>query len=523
MNWDIWGAPIGVLCAGVVAGLVLIMRSKGAIKKDPTAEAFAKKDSLVDQLRALKADQGKLPSAAFERRWTILLDQAALALRQAEGMASHATDDTDRAIDPDATQPLSVNKAGRRWMWAIIVVAFFSGLGAVLKTATSTRGQGATMTGGAIVAGKAMSEQVAALEATAQAEPANITPINQLAHLAIQSGDLGRAMKWMDAARALQPDHPEVRTHLAILQVSVGMVERGKLQIEAALSADPLFSEALLWKGLIALEAKDRETAVSALEAALENAGDRSARLMATQALAEARKPPPVVALRGSLSLKAGTTGSESGVLFIMVRNSAEAQGPPTAAVRLDPRGIPGSFVITDRDIMMGGPWPEQVWVEARLDADGDPSTKSPSDLKSERLGPFSAGTENIELVLASSATNPVEPGSNALEKVSGVISFKAGITPPTQGNIFVIVRRTPTPQGPPVAALKLSPDSRSFSVSEDDIMMGGPWPKQVWVQVRSDADGNAMTKGADDFSSAVVGPISAGTTDITLVLSTND
>ena len=511
MNWAVWGAPFAVLAVGVVVGLILALRSTGQGRRDRKSELAAKKDALTDQLRALRADRGKLSDAEFEWRWGALLDEAARALKDLEGWT-----------DPEEVEaPSEDSRQGGRWgrraAWAVVVTVFFAGLGVTLQTASHERQEGATMTGGDLVSGAPLAKTIADLEARVASNAQDLDALNQLAYIAINRGDLGAAMGWLDKARAFAPEHPEVRTHMAILQASVGMAARAKVELEAALAEDPTLSKALFWKGLIALQAGEREAAVASLEAALEHAADADARLMATQALAEARKPPPTVKLKGSLLLAEGVTKPKGGVLFVMVRRSDTAMGPPVAAVRLDPRGVPGTFSITDRDLMMGGPWPDQVWIEARLDVDGDPSTKSAEDLRADLLGPFEAGAEGLSLVLAGGA--PVEPVAS---RASGTIRWGDGVTPADQGAVFVIIRRTPAPVGPPVAALRLSPSAvpGTFSASDGDIMMGGAWPEQVWIQARADADGNAMTKEADAARSVVVGPVSPGTKDLELVLS---
>ena len=246
---------------------------------------------------------------------------------------------------------------------------------------------------------------------------------------------------------------------------------------------------------------------------------------MASSALSEARKPPPTVKLKGELSLGSGVVAPKSGVLFIMVRRTAEGAGPPIAAVRLDPRGVPGGFTITDRDMMMGGAWPETVWVEARVDTDGNPSTKQATDLTTERLGPFAAGTEEIQLTLEggdASAEGATTPSS---ARIQGTITYSDNVEASNSGAVFIIVRRSAATTGPPVAAQRLAPANvpGAFSIGDQDIMMGGPWPDQVWIQARADADGNAMTRGEDDISSPLIGPISAGTTDIVLTLGADD
>ena len=208
------------------------------------------------------------------------------------------------------------------------------------------------MTGGAIVGGIPLEDTIKQLQEKAEANPEDIDSRNDLARIAIQQRDMSAAMRWMDEARALDPEHPRVRTHLAILQVSIGMVDRAKIELEAALKADPTMSEALLWKGIIALQSGDRTAAIPILETALEHADTKEERVMATSALSEARKPPATVQIKGQIGLEEGTTKPTDGVLFVMVRRTAEAAGPPVAALRLSPQGVPGTFSVTDRDMM---------------------------------------------------------------------------------------------------------------------------------------------------------------------------
>ena len=395
MNWDVWGAPIAVLAVGVVVGLVLALKSTGQGRRDPKAELAAKKDALVDQLRSLRADRAKLSEGEFDRRWAMLLDAAARALRDVEQWSE------PEVIEPTLNNASQGGSWARRAMWAVVVTVFFAGLGVTLQTASHERQEGATMTGGDLVSGSPLSKTIADLEARVQANGQDIDALNQLSFIAINAGDLGAAMGWLDKARAVAPENPEVRTHMAILQASVGMGSRAKKELDAVLAEVPTLSKALLWKGLIALQSGEREEAVSALESALEHATDGESRYMATQALAEARKPPPTVKLRGSIVLDEGVSRPNGGVLFVMVRRSEAAAGPPVAAVRLDPRGVPGTFVVTDRDLMMGGPWPEEVWIQARADSDANAMTKEVDSPQSPVIGPISPGATGIELVLA--------------------------------------------------------------------------------------------------------------------------
>jgi len=508
--------PLVVLCVGLASGLVMVILTRGGGRQDRRAELRAKKDSLIDQLRSLRANRPKLDAAEFQRRWDQLLDEAARALR-----------DMEQSQENPEIGGVPVDGAQRsRFSWATVLLGlgFFAVLGAGLSQYAVPRLEGGSLTGTDLSGAMDRQAQLDAAEAALVDDPDDLDALNLLTYSALQAGDLGAAMKWMDRCRKVDEDHPEVRTHLAMLQLSIGMRDKAVVELDAALQADPALSKALFWRGLAALRSGERDLAAGYMERALEAASTSEERQQASQGLMEARRPPAQVMLRGKLSLADGVAMPGQGVLFIMVRRSADGAGPPVAAVRLDPRGVPGSFSVTDRDLMMGGAWPDQVWVEARVDTDGNPMTKSPADLLAARVGPFGPKSTAAELVLGGGAeteSSGAESTSDGAAAISGTISVAEGTRLPKSGAVFLIVRRTPTPQGPPAAAVRLAPTDvpGTFTVGEANLMMGGSWPAQAWLQVRADADGNAMTRSDDDVSSPVVGPITEGTTDVTLLL----
>jgi hypothetical protein len=66
---------------------------------------------------------------------------------------------------------------------------------------------------------------------------------------------------------------------------------------------------------------------------------------------------------------------------------------------------------------------------------------------------------------------------------------------------------------------MALSEVPGTFTVGEADLMMGGAWPEQAWIQVRVDEDGNAMTHTEGDVSSPVLGPLGPGAEGIVIPL----
>jgi tetratricopeptide (TPR) repeat protein len=515
--WEVWGPPLAVLGVGLIVGMVLTWRSRGRVRRDAVAEFRARKDSLVDQLRSLEADRGKLSDAVYADRWARLLDAAADALR-----AMDATIAAPPSEAPDAAASPTPVRWTRRIGWAAAVLLFFGGLGYWLTEFSSVRAPDGSLTGTA-VSGQALQEQRAreAKEAL-EANPADLDALNLLSHIALEGGDYGEAMKWMDQARKLAPDDAEVHTHLAILQISVGMTSRAEEELDAAIATDPTLSEALVWRGMLQIRKGDREGAIPWLERALENATASGDRRTASRALLEARRPPPEEHIRGRISMADGAVPPTGGVVFVIVRRSAATGGPPAAAVRLDPRGLPGSFSVTDRDLMMGGEWPEQVWIEARWDADGNPTTRSEADLSAPMTGPHASGALDLSLVLSGGSATPTEAAASGQPvRLQGTVSAADGVAIPMGGAVFIIVRRSAERRGPPAAALRLAPSAvpGPFEVGDSDLMMGGSWPSEVWVQARADADGNAMTRSEADVSSAVVGPLTAGARNVVLTL----
>ena len=95
-------------------------------------------------------------------------------------------------------------------------------------------------------------------------------------------------------------------------------------------------------------------------------------------------------ALRGQVS---------NGVLFLIVREAEVEGGPPLAVQRLLPESFPLRFEIGSADSMTGDSLPDELQVEARLDSDGDPSTRPATD-PGAREDHVPLGSQDLQLVL---------------------------------------------------------------------------------------------------------------------------
>jgi hypothetical protein len=86
-------------------------------------------------------------------------------------------------------------------------------------------------------------------------------------------------------------------------------------------------------------------------------------------------------------------------IVFVTLREGGFGAGPPLAAKRLQASGFPMPFEIGSSDSMSGESLPDDLLVEARIDADGDPMTRPRTDpyASADRVR---SGASDVKLVL---------------------------------------------------------------------------------------------------------------------------
>ncbi len=515
MDWETWGLPLIILSAGLSVGIFLATRTRDTDASDrPEEDHTARKEALLEQIRELDADREKMDAAEYERRRDALIDDAAAAQRALARPAPAAA---------AARGPISLSRTGG---WAALTLVFFVALGVLINQYAAPRADGGSMTGnGGELAELAAARQARldAAQETLRTQPDDIAALNILTYDALLYRDLDTAMAQLDRARGIDSGNRDVIINLAILQMSVGMADRAEAALDGVLTASPGHGRALLWKGFMQANTERQAEAVATLQQASASLQWPEEKMFAENMIRELTAPPLAVRLTGSAAL-VGEATAASGTLYIYARRSEAGGGPPVAAFR-HRGGLPVEFSLTDADMVMGGEWPEQVWLQARIDADGDPMTRDDTLAQSEVIGPLSSGTEGITLTLtptdgvttedAPATTDaPVATGP----RLSGTLSLQGG---EGSGIVFVIVRRDGASGGPPVAAKRIEAASfpLDFTITDADMMLGGPWPEAVTISARLDGDGNAMTVTEGDRESLTVGPLTSGASGITLNL----
>jgi tetratricopeptide (TPR) repeat protein len=415
MTWETWGPPIVVLLLALVAAMAALLwfQSRGLERKaavtaaDRARELDARKAILLDEIRELEADRHKLNASQLEAQREVLLQSAADVLREA-----------DAPTAPEAAPVAARSRAPIGWL--IGAVAFFALLGLGLSKFSTPRQD--AMAPPPPMAETAPSPEVISAQQALEANPNDLKALNVLTHDALHKRDVQAAMDLLDRARAIDPNDVEVQTHLAVLQIAVGMFDRADAALDKALAASPDFGEAWIWKGVVALNQKDVPAAKVALEKAValdstpsDLKGMASAVLaqidsgaIPTQAPGASSEVPPSAPpsaaqgapkVAGTVSLASGA--APEGTLFVIARRSKEAVGPPVAVQRMPAAAFPISFSLGEANMMLGGEWPSEVFLEARIDRDGNVMSKEDIVARSEVAGPVAAGTTNAALVLA--------------------------------------------------------------------------------------------------------------------------
>ena len=442
MNWQVWGPPLLVLAVAIIVGMALALRARLVAAPSRLAreeDLLARKATLIEEIRALEGDRGKLEEAEFQARREELIGAAAAAIEDLDAVEQGSAPSDDAR--PSAPQRSRVSAVA----YISGAVGFFVLLGFLLVQFSSPRTGGGSMTGGS--AGGAMGggsaappspeEQalIAAIEAakkTLETEPDNLAALNTLTYDALLSRNFEGAMSYLDRARVIAPTDPDVLVHLAVLQVAVGMHDKAEVALAQVIVSHPGSGKARLWHALVLLQTGQAEAAAAEADEAIKLGLRPDEASFARSLAAEARNPTPkapasasgapmaggasgaggssgmamavsegsTTRFSGKVSLAPGVSTDQAKVLFVTVYRNAQGSPPPVSSKRLSPTAAPTELRFTENDLLMGGAeWPAEVWVRARLDADGQPGS-GPGDVDSPLVGPIHAGDSGVELIL---------------------------------------------------------------------------------------------------------------------------
>jgi tetratricopeptide (TPR) repeat protein len=316
---------------------------------------------------------------------------------------------------PPAGTSRSADRAAalRGFLGGAGVIVALSGLLFFATRAVSPPPQGVASTAAVVEA------EETRLKAALQKSPDDLDARLSLARVLLGNQDLQGV--WNEAAYVLDkgPDHPLALAYQALVRAQMGQPQRALRVLEQAVEGDPALIEAYLNVAFVyAQVGRARE-----MEATLAHMGRRFPdRVTQVQPafvkirVALARQTPrtgaagaapagtsagPAKKVAGMIELDPGLRhglGSR-GTVFVTLRRAGLPAGPLLAARRYPVPSFPLAFEVGSAYAMTGQTVPDSVLVEARLDTDGNPITRPPTDPRG-RADHVTIGTGDVRLVL---------------------------------------------------------------------------------------------------------------------------
>ncbi len=234
--------------------------------------------------------------------------------------------------------------------------------------------------------------------------------------------------------------------------------------------------------------------------------------------------------IRGSIRLTSQLAGRvpPGAVMFLIARGPTP--GPPLAVQKLEALRFPLDFSIGPEDRMMREiPFAGPITLTARIDADGNATTREAGDLHGGAPGSHQPGASGVEVLIDevySADTTSGQVASPAPAATGGAIAGTITLAPEVAGKVpdgavlFLIARTRPA--GPPLAVRRI-PAPRfplDFSIGPDDRMIKAmPFSGAIQLTARIDADANAMSRTAGDLFGDSKGPHSPGDVGVQLAI----
>jgi len=219
---------------------------------------------------------------------------------------------------------------------------------------------------------------------------------------------------------AADPNQPEAHAYLGFILGQAGHTDGALMAFDKALSISPNLPMALWGKGMILYQLKkDYAGAREHLEKLLALMPQGEERNEIARALAEipagstgsqqpavptSAKPSRSAQLSGTITIdpKLKEKVDANAVLFIIARPAGASGGPPLAVKKVDRPAFPLAYSLGSENVMMQGtPFTGKVAITARLDRDGNPTTRVAGDLSGDYgKNPVEIGSTNVDIVL---------------------------------------------------------------------------------------------------------------------------
>jgi tetratricopeptide (TPR) repeat protein len=398
-----WGSAIAILAAGLFLGALFVFffnRKRKTFSDDlALKDLHAKRDALLAQLRD--------PGLGGDERTRLELETAGV-LRKLD---AHGAKPSAAAAAPS----LAMNPTIKGFLWGAGSVAALAALGYFVMQQAAPRQEGGSLTGGfesgapqqaAAPGAQGADPVVQQLEAAVQRDPNNIQLRNDLAQAYLERENLMGVFQQTQFVLEKAPDDSRALTFQGLVRMAMGEADEAMKMLQRATVSNSKNLDAWVAMAWVYAQSGRMDEARRMIDEAGKQSPNDKVRLdqvfaqmqqqIASQPAAAQQLPadhPPIgggtapaapaaaapsgPSVRVTVDLAAGAQ-QRTGILFVIARNPAG--GPPAAVKRIAGATFPVTFDLSSADSMMGQPLPARFRLEARLDSDGDASTKPPTD-----------------------------------------------------------------------------------------------------------------------------------------------
>ncbi|HYC62264.1 MAG TPA: tetratricopeptide repeat protein [Thermoanaerobaculia bacterium] len=418
-----WVSALAILAAGLVLGALFVYFNKrrnapklGNERDLERIDLEAKRDTLVQQLRD--------SSLSAEERARLELETAD-TLRKLDAYApSGATG--SQPVDPPS--PLAMNPTIKGFLWGAGSVAALAALAYFVMQQATPRQEGDELTGGfaqsqppqqQTPAQQQNDPMIQQLRSAIQAQPNNLELRNELAQAYLENNDLMAVFQETKFVLAQSPEDSRALTLQGLVRMAMGETGEATQMLQRATRSNPKNLDSWVALAWVHAQAGRNADAQKMIDEAARQVPQEKVRLEGVwaqmqQQLAQRGAPqqmpeghPPIAPDETPVPAAAGggvqvtldldpAARTRSGIVFVIARNASG--GPPVAVKRVVAGAFPINVELTSADSMMGQQLPATFRLEARLDADGDPMTKPPTDPAAMQDGVAPGATVRLSL-----------------------------------------------------------------------------------------------------------------------------
>lgn len=244
------------------------------------------------------------------------------------------------------------------------------------------------------------------------------------ARASLERDDLMSAYEQSRLVLAKMPEEPRALTYNAVVRMAMGQPGDARTMLEKATVNDPQLLDAWVALATARMQTGDPTGATAAIDAAIQQHPEQKQKLLEvlkglqTRAEKARANAPTAGPAAPSASHPTGrpptvSTGSEpvhitialhpgvnqrTGTVFIIARAAGASSGHPLAVTRVSTTEFPVTVDLGDANSMMGTPLPPRMYIEARLDSDGNPGTIDPKDPKASADGVVAGASLSLTL-----------------------------------------------------------------------------------------------------------------------------